>query len=63
MPFLCAWWNNRLPFLHRLSIAPPSPVHRAKGNAMDLLYLLLIVGFSAVSIALVYGLERLRRPS
>ena len=30
---------------------------------MDLVYLGLIVGFCAVSAALVYGFERLRRPS
>jgi len=30
---------------------------------MDFFYLLLIVGFFAVSAAVVYGCERLRRPS
>jgi hypothetical protein len=30
---------------------------------MDLLYLALLVGFTAISVALVYGFERLRRPS
>lgn len=30
---------------------------------MDLLYIGLMVGFVAISIALVYGFERLRRPS
>jgi len=30
---------------------------------MDLLYLGLLVGFTAVSVALVYAVERLRRPS
>jgi hypothetical protein len=30
---------------------------------MDLVYLGLIIGFCAVSAALVYGFERLRRPS
>jgi hypothetical protein len=30
---------------------------------MDIVYLGLIVGFFAISAALVYALERLRRPS
>jgi hypothetical protein len=30
---------------------------------MDFLYLGLMIGFVAVSVALVYGCERLRRPS
>lgn len=30
---------------------------------MDLLYIGLMVGFVAISIALVYAFERLRRPS
>ena len=30
---------------------------------MDLVYLLVLVGFFAVSAAVVYGCERLRRPS
>jgi hypothetical protein len=30
---------------------------------MDLMYIGLMVGFVAISIALVYGFERLRRPS
>ena len=30
---------------------------------MDIIYLVSIIGFFAVSAALVYGFERLRRPS
>jgi hypothetical protein len=30
------------------------------GARMDLLYLALIIGFTAVSVGLVYGLERLK---
>jgi hypothetical protein len=30
---------------------------------MDLIFVLLIVGFFALSAAIVYGCERLRRPS
>jgi hypothetical protein len=30
---------------------------------MDVVYLLVLVGFFAVSAAVVYGCERLRRPS
>jgi hypothetical protein len=30
---------------------------------MDVVYLLLIIGFFALSAAIVYGCERLRRPS
>jgi len=30
---------------------------------MDLFYLVLVIGFFAVSAAVVYGCERLRRPS
>lgn len=30
---------------------------------MDALYLLILVGFFAVSAAVVYGCERLRKPS
>jgi hypothetical protein len=30
---------------------------------MDFLYLGLILGFFAISVVLVYGFERLRRPS
>ena len=30
---------------------------------MDLVYLLVLVGFFALSAAVVYGCERLRRPS
>jgi hypothetical protein len=30
---------------------------------MDLTYLLILIGFFAVSAAVVYGCERLRRPS
>ncbi len=30
---------------------------------MDVIYLLLVVGFFVVSAAVVYGCERLRRPS
>lgn len=30
---------------------------------MDVLYLVLLIGFFALSAAVVYGCERLRRPS
>ena len=30
---------------------------------MDLLYVGLLIGFIAISVALVYGFEKLRRPS
>jgi len=30
---------------------------------IDVIYLALLIGFFAVSAALVYGFERLRRPS
>jgi hypothetical protein len=30
---------------------------------IDILYLAILIGFFAVSAALVYGFERLRRPS
>jgi uncharacterized protein YciW len=30
---------------------------------IDVLYLAMLIGFFAVSAALVYGFERLRRPS
>jgi len=30
---------------------------------MDLIYVLILVGFFALSSAVVYGCERLRRPS
>ena len=38
-------------------------VHELETAMMDLLYIGLMVGFVAVSVALVYGFERLRRPS
>jgi hypothetical protein len=31
--------------------------------AMDFLYIALMIGFFAVTVALVHGCERLRRPS
>jgi len=30
---------------------------------MDWLYICLVIGFTAISVGLVYALERLRRPS
>ncbi len=30
---------------------------------MDLIYLLLIFGFFGLSVLLIYGIEKLRRPS
>ncbi len=38
-------------------------VHELETAMMDLLYIGLMVGFVAISIALVYAFERLRRPS
>jgi hypothetical protein len=38
-------------------------VHELETAMMDLLYIGLLVGFAAISVALVYGFERLRRPS
>jgi len=34
-----------------------------EATMMDALYLLILVGFFALSAAVVYGCERLRRPS
>jgi hypothetical protein len=40
------------------------PVHFWRYTTMmDLIYLLILVGFFAASAAVVYGCERLRRPS
>jgi hypothetical protein len=38
-------------------------VHELETAMMDLLYIGLMVGFVAISVALVYAFERLRRPS
>src|SRR5215831_15297875 len=37
--------------------------YRKEAKMMDLVYLLLLTGFFALSAAIVYGCERLRRPS
>jgi hypothetical protein len=38
-------------------------IHELETAMMDLLYIGLLVGFVAISVALVYAFERLRRPS
>ena len=37
------------------------PIHELETAMMDLLYVGLMVGFTAISAALVYAFERLRR--
>jgi len=49
--------------LHQLAISAPArigSVQTARRSTMDLLYIGLIAAFIAVSIALVYGFDKLR---
>jgi hypothetical protein len=48
---------------HQLAISAPAwigPVQTARRSTMDLLYIGLIAAFVAVSIALVYGFDKLK---
>jgi hypothetical protein len=54
-PFLCAAAHHDSRFCPH--------VRELETAMMDLLYIGLMVGFVAVSVALVYAFERLRRPS
>jgi len=38
-------------------------IRERENTMMDLLYVGLLIGFIAISVALVYGFEKLRRPS
>ena len=47
-----------------IGLSVSCPVHFWRETTMmDLIYLLIVVGFFALSAAVVYGCERLRRPS
>jgi hypothetical protein len=54
-PFLCAAGHH--------DVRCCMHVHELETAMMDLLYIGLLFGFAAISIALVYAFERLRRPS